>query len=103
MKYFYIKEKVYNGKIAIKHFPTEQMWMEINTKPKQGAVFCAFRGHVMGIPSEYNDKYYQGMVKSIPPIDLMPPVPRTQKELKEFVDKNGKEPKCWFESTNQNS
>ena len=51
VKYFYVKEKVDNGEIEIKHCLTEQMWTDINTKPKQGAVFRAFRGHVMGIPA----------------------------------------------------
>jgi hypothetical protein len=30
------------------------MWTDINTKPKQGNVFRVFRGHVMGIPADYN-------------------------------------------------
>jgi hypothetical protein len=58
VKYFYIKEKVDDGKIEIEHCPTDQMWTDINTKPKQGAVFRTFRGHVMGIPAAYNDKCY---------------------------------------------
>ncbi len=50
VKYFLIKDKVDWEEIIIKHCPTEQMWMDINTKPKQGAAFQAFRGHVVGIP-----------------------------------------------------
>ena len=34
----------------------------------------------MGIPSDYKDKDYQGMVKSIPPINSMLPVPGTQND-----------------------
>ncbi len=52
VKYFYIKEKVDDGEIVIEHRPTEQMWMDINTKPKQGKVFREFRGHMMGIPTK---------------------------------------------------
>ena len=49
VKYFLIniKDKVDREEITMEHFPTEQMWTDINTKPKQGAVFRAFRGHVM--------------------------------------------------------
>jgi hypothetical protein len=55
VKYYLIKDKVDRGEITIEHCPTEQMWTDINTMPKQGAVFRAFRGHVMGISADYND------------------------------------------------
>ncbi len=55
VKYFFIKVKVDQGEITIKHCPTKQMWTDINTKPKQGLVFRVFRGHVMGIPANYKD------------------------------------------------
>ena len=37
VKYYLIKDKVNQGEITIEHCPTEQMWADINTKPKQGA------------------------------------------------------------------
>ncbi len=55
VKYFLIKDKVDRDEITIEHCPTDQMWTDINTKPKQGTVFWVFRGHVMGIPADYND------------------------------------------------
>jgi hypothetical protein len=67
------------------------MWTDINTKPKQGSVFHEFRSHVMGIPADYNDKDYQGKVKSTPPIVSMLPVPRTKKASKECVEENQKD------------
>jgi hypothetical protein len=39
INYFLIKDKVYREEITIEHCPTGQMWMDINTKPKQGTVF----------------------------------------------------------------
>jgi hypothetical protein len=42
------------------------MWTDINTKPKQGKVFRKFRGHVMGIPTEYNDDDYKKEVINTP-------------------------------------
>jgi hypothetical protein len=42
VKYFYIKKKVDDREIVIKHCPMEQMWTDINTKPKQGKVFHKF-------------------------------------------------------------
>jgi hypothetical protein len=51
VQHFLIKDKVNREEITIERCPTEQMWTDINTKPKQGAVFWAFREHVMGIPA----------------------------------------------------
>ena len=85
VKYFYVKEKVDNGEIEIEHCPTEQMWTDINTKPKQGAVFRAFRGHVMGIPADYADKDYEGRVHSTLPVSSMLPIPRAPKASQECV------------------
>ena len=36
VKYFYIKDKIDQNEIIVEHCPTEQMWADINTKPKQG-------------------------------------------------------------------
>jgi hypothetical protein len=52
VKYFFIQDKVSQGEITIKHCPTKQMWIDINTKPKQSLIFRVFRGHVMGIPGD---------------------------------------------------
>lgn len=35
-KYFFITDKVADGDVVIKHVPTEHMWADMNTKPKQG-------------------------------------------------------------------
>ncbi len=90
VKYFYIKEKVNNVKIEIEHCPTGQMWTDINTKPKQGLVYHKFRGHVMGIPADYNDKDYKGIIPSTPPDNLMLPVPKAQKAPHECFGDNQK-------------
>jgi hypothetical protein len=42
VKYFYIKEKVDSGEINIEHCTMGQMWMDINTNPKQGLVYRKF-------------------------------------------------------------
>ncbi len=88
VKYFFIKEMVDNGEIVIEHSPTEQMWMDINTKPKQGKVFHKFRGHVMGIPTDYNDDNYRKDVVTIPPVSMMLPIPRAKEALQECVGEN---------------
>eukprot|EP00804_Cyclotella_cryptica_P004107 CCRYP_019109-RA/>CCRYP_019109-RA protein AED:0.39 eAED:0.39 QI:0/0/0/1/0/0/2/0/169 len=39
-KYFFFADKVAQGKIKVKLVPTEKMWADMNTKPKQGLPFC---------------------------------------------------------------
>ena len=48
------------------------MWTNINTKPKQGLVYCVFRGHVMGIPADYKDSDYAGKVPLSPKVSMLP-------------------------------
>ena len=36
--------------------PTEKMRCDILTKPKQGQVFCKFRGYLMNVPADYDDE-----------------------------------------------
>ncbi len=58
VKYFFIQDKVSQGEITIDHCPTEQMWADTNTTPKQGLKLRIFRGHIMGIPAGYRDADY---------------------------------------------
>jgi hypothetical protein len=85
IKYFFIKDKVDQGEITIKHCPTEQMWTDINTKPQQGVVFRVFRGHVMGIPADYKDSDYEGKVPLTQQIMLMLPLTKEQLASQECV------------------
>ena len=41
--------------------------MDINAKPKQGTVFRVFRGHVMGIPADYNHPSFAARCNFRPP------------------------------------
>jgi hypothetical protein len=66
------------------------MWTDINTKPKQGAVFLAIRGHVMGIPADYNDASFATKCNFRPPSWVSKPVsmlsiPRDQVAAQECV------------------
>jgi hypothetical protein len=67
------------------------MWTDICTKPKLGLLYHKFWGHVMGIPTDCNDKDYNGIIPSIPPVNLMVAEPKAQKELHECVGDNQKE------------
>jgi hypothetical protein len=98
VKYILIKDKVDREEITIEHCPTEQMWTDINTKPKQEAVFRAFRGHVMGIPADYNDVSFATRCNFRPPSWIpepvsMLPIPRDRVAVHECVGDNAKGPK----------
>ena len=67
VKYFYIKDKIDQDEIVVEHCPTDQMWTDINTKPKQGAVFREFRGQVMGILGDYVDSVFEHSIYLRPP------------------------------------
>jgi hypothetical protein len=78
VKYFYIKDKIDQGKIVVKLCLNCQMWTGINTKPKQGTIFWVFRGHVMGIPTDYNDNDFRDLCHFKPadwipePVSMLP-------------------------------
>ena len=110
VKYFLIKDKVDWEEITIEHCPAEQMWMDINTKPKQGAVFRAFRGHVMGIPADYNDASFVTRCNFRPPnwapepVSMLP-IPKdrvaAQECVGEQVTSNNKEVEIWDKSSTE--
>ena len=49
IRYFFIKERIDDGEIAIKYLPTELMVADILTKPLQGEQFVKLRDELMGI------------------------------------------------------
>ena len=38
-RYFFIQDKVPSGEVSVKYRPTDRMWSDVLTKPKQGAGF----------------------------------------------------------------
>jgi hypothetical protein len=56
VRYYFVKDKIDKGEVRIEHCPTEEMWADINTKPRQGRGFMLFRSHLMGIDEEYDEE-----------------------------------------------
>ena len=50
MKYFFITDRIKHGDVTVEHMPTEKMWIDVNTKPKQGRPFRVDRSEMMGCP-----------------------------------------------------
>ena len=55
-KYFFIKDKVDCGDVEIQYCPTEKMWSDVLTKPKQGKGFRVDRSHLMNLMEDYDDE-----------------------------------------------
>jgi len=55
MKYFYIKDQVDQGEVKIEHKGTEDMWVDILTKPKQGKAFRRNRAKLMNCPVDWQE------------------------------------------------
>jgi hypothetical protein len=55
-RYFFIKDKVDSGEITIEHKPTEEMFSDVLTKPKQGKGFRQDRAMLMNCEEDYDDE-----------------------------------------------
>jgi hypothetical protein len=55
VRYFFIKDRVNNGDITLKHCPTGEMLADHFTNPLQGALFHKFRTEIQGIPEGINE------------------------------------------------
>jgi hypothetical protein len=53
--FFFICNKIANGNLKVLYCPTESMWADVLTKPKQGGPFHLDRSHLMHIPINYDD------------------------------------------------
>ena len=56
VKYFFVKDKIEQGEVAVTYKPTEEMWIDVNTKPKQGTPFRVDRSHMMNCPLTWPDE-----------------------------------------------
>ena len=55
MKYFFIKDQVDQGEVKIEHLGTEDMWVDMLTKPKQGKAFRIDRAKLMNCPVDWQE------------------------------------------------
>ena len=55
-KYFFVTDKVAKGEVVIEHKPTKEMWIDVNTKPKQGTPFKIDRDYLMNCPINVPDE-----------------------------------------------
>jgi hypothetical protein len=65
IRYFFVQDKIAKGEIELQHCPTEEMWADMNTKPRQGKGFAEFRLHLMGIEVDYDDDAHRMIWESI--------------------------------------
>jgi hypothetical protein len=55
VRYFFIKDRVANNDISIRHCPTGEMLADHFTKPLQGSLFRKFRADIQGISADLSD------------------------------------------------
>ena len=65
-KYFFVTDKVAKGEVVIAHKPTKEMWIDVNTKPKQGTPFRIDRSLLMNCPVNVPDETLLGPKKQLP-------------------------------------
>ncbi len=54
-KYFLIKDYYDAGKIGVKFYPTDKMWVGVLTKPLQGQKFRDMQAFLQNCPQDYNN------------------------------------------------
>ena len=67
MKYFFVKDKVDDGEVRIEYLPTEEMWIDMHSKPLQGVDFEHDRSKLQNVPEHWPDK-------TINPMSILPPM-----------------------------
>ena len=54
-KFFFLKDRVDEGEIAVIDCPTKEMWADVMTKPLQGTAFRIMRAELMNCALNYED------------------------------------------------
>ena len=73
-KYYFVRDKIEEGEVDLRHCPTEVMWSDVLNKPKQGAGFKKDRAVLMNVPVEYDDDVELSRTH----IDLLPKLEQVQ-------------------------
>jgi hypothetical protein len=55
-KFFFITDRIHQGEVVVEYLPTEEMWIDVNTKPKQGYPFRRDRAMLMNCPVDLPDE-----------------------------------------------
>ena len=51
-----VKDTVDRGDLKIEWFPTEEMWSDVLTKPKEGKSLRVFRNKLTNVPIDHDDE-----------------------------------------------
>ena len=55
-RYFFSKNRIEDGELEVKYWPTENMWTDILNKLEKGLQFRKDTASLMNVPVDYNDK-----------------------------------------------
>jgi hypothetical protein len=65
-KFFFIKDRVDDGEVKVLDCPSEEMWVDIMTKPLQGTAFRVMRAELMNCDVNYEDPPEEEESESVP-------------------------------------
>ena len=54
-KFFFIKDRVDDGEMRVIHWPSENMWADVLTKPLQGMAFKRMQAELMNCSVDYEE------------------------------------------------
>lgn len=80
-KFFFVAGKVELGEVVIEHKNTKLMWIDVNTKPKQGTPYKLDRSEIMNCPVDLPDETVPGTTR---PVSALRPK-KTKPRLQECV------------------
>ena len=80
-KFFFVADKVEQGEVVIEHKNTKLMWIDVNTKPKQGTPYKLDRSEIMNCPVDLPDETVPGTTR---PVSALRPK-KTKPRLQECV------------------
>ena len=56
-------DKIKNGKVKIRYYPTKDMLGDFFTKPLQGSAFIKMRTKILNLPSNVNDTVHRSVLR----------------------------------------
>jgi hypothetical protein len=69
-KFFFIKDKVDDGKMQVIDCPTKNMWADMSTKPLQEAAFKKMRAELMNCSVNYEENEEEEMSSTAGPLTV---------------------------------
>ena len=91
-KFFFVADKVEQGEVVIEHKNTKLMWIDVNTKPKQGTPYKLDRSEIMNCPVDLPNEGVPGTTRPVSALRPKKTKPRLQECVGVPSKVNGRKP-----------